>query len=138
MAVKIRLTRAGAKKKPFYRVVAVDSREKRDGKYIELLGTYNPLIAIDKVKLDEEKVTKWLKNGAIPTETVRILLSDAGILKKLHDEKAPKAKKGTKPVAKAETPKAPVKKAETKPVTKKAPAKKTTTTKKTTTKKVSK
>ena len=130
MAVKIRLTRAGAKKKPFYRVVAVDSREKRDGKYIELLGTYNPLIATDKVKLDEEKVAKWLKNGAIPTETVRILLSDAGILKKLHEEKVPKAKKTTKTVVKKETSKAPAKKVEPKPATKKAPAKKTTTTKK--------
>ena len=130
MAVKIRLTRAGAKKKPFYRVVAVDSREKRDGKYIELLGTYNPLIATDKVKLDEEKVAKWLKNGAIPTETVRILLSDAGILKKLHEEKVPKAKKTTKTVVKKEISKAPAKKVEPKPATKKAPAKKTTTTKK--------
>ena len=81
MAVKIRLTRYGAKKNPFYRIVAVDSREKRDGEYIELLGTYNPITKPAVVNLDEEKIIKWLNNGAIPTETTRNLLSKAGIMK---------------------------------------------------------
>lgn len=132
MAVKLRLTRYGAKKNPFYRVIAVDSREKRDGKYIELLGTYNPVTKPATINLDEEKIMKWLSNGALPTETVRDLLSKAGIMKKLHEAKKPVSKK---------TPKKEVKKAEVKeakPVAKKAPAKKTTTTKKTTTKKVGK
>ncbi len=130
MAVKLRLTRYGAKKNPFYRVVAVDSREKRDGKYIELLGTYNPVTKPATVKLDEEKIIKWLGNGAIPTETVRDLFSKAGIMKKVHDNKKPVVKKEKKIEPKKE-----VVKEET---TKKAPVKKTTTTKKTTTKKVGK
>ena len=87
MAVKIRLTRMGAKKRPTYRIVASDSRRKRDGQYIELIGTYNPLTTPAEIKIDEEKALKWLSTGAQPTDTVRSLLSQAGIMKKFTDSK---------------------------------------------------
>ena len=87
MAVKIRLKRMGAKKAPFYRVVVADSRSPRDGKIIELVGTYNPLVTPAQVKINEELVLSWLKKGAIPTDTVKNLLSDLGIMKKFHEEK---------------------------------------------------
>ena len=80
MAVKIRLKRMGAKKRPFYRLVAADSRSPRDGKFIENLGTYNPLDGTVDVK--EEETLKWLGNGAIPTDTARNILSKAGIMEK--------------------------------------------------------
>ena len=80
MAVKIRLKRMGAKQKPFYRIVAADSRSPRDGKFIENLGTYNPLDGSIDVK--EEATLKWLANGAIPTDTARNALSKAGIMEK--------------------------------------------------------
>ena len=81
MAVKIRLKRMGAKKKPFYRVVVADSRSPRDGKFIEELGYYNPLTNPAEIKIDGEKAAKWLANGAQPTETVKTLLKRAGISK---------------------------------------------------------
>ena len=87
MAVKIRLKRMGAKKAPFYRVVVADSRSPRDGRFIEVLGTYNPLVTPAEVKLDEEKAMKWLNNGAIPTDTVKNLFSKAGIMEKFHNAK---------------------------------------------------
>ena len=87
MAVKIRLKRMGAKKAPFYRVVVADSRSPRDGRFIEVLGTYNPLATPAEVKLDEEKAMKWLNNGAIPTDTVKNLFSKAGIMEKFHNKK---------------------------------------------------
>ena len=87
MAVKIRLKRMGAKKAPFYRVVVADSRSPRDGRFIEVLGTYNPLVTPAEVKLDEEKAMKWLNNGAIPTDTVKNLFSKAGIMEKFHNTK---------------------------------------------------
>ena len=87
MAVKLRLKRMGSKKKPVYRIVAIDSHTKRDGEYIELIGTYNPLTKPATVKIDEEVALKWLNNGAIPSDTVRNLLSDAGIMKKFHESK---------------------------------------------------
>ena len=87
MAVKIRLTRMGAKKKPTYRIVASDSRRPRDGKYLELIGTYNPTKEPAEVKINEEVALKWLNNGAIPSDTVRNLLSKAGIMKKYADSK---------------------------------------------------
>lgn len=90
MAVKIRLTRMGAKKKPVYRIVASDSRRPRDGQYIELVGTYNPLTNPASVKINEEVAMKWLKNGAEPTDTVRNLFSEAGIMKKFAESKAKK------------------------------------------------
>ena len=85
MAVKIRLKRMGAKKRPFYRLVAADSRSPRDGKFIENLGTYNPLDGSVDVK--EEEVMKWLGNGAIPTDTARNILSKAGIMEKFASVK---------------------------------------------------
>ncbi len=81
MAVKIRLRRMGAKKAPFYRIVVADSRYPRDGRFIEELGFYNPLADPVEVKIDAEKVTKWLDNGAQPTDTVRALLKKNGIVK---------------------------------------------------------
>lgn len=80
MAVKMRLTRLGDKRTPFYRIVVSDSRVTRDGKYIDLVGTYNPLTNPAEVKIDAEKANTWLKNGAQPTETVKALLVKEGIL----------------------------------------------------------
>jgi len=77
MAVKIRLKRMGAKKAPFYRVVVADSRYPRDGRFIEEIGTYNPLTNPATVNIDKEKAEKWIKNGAQPTDTVRALLAKA-------------------------------------------------------------
>lgn len=85
MAVKLRLTRMGAKKRPSYRIVASDSRQKRDGEYLELVGTYNPIA--DEVNINEEIALKWLKTGAQPSDTVRNLFSKAGIMKKYADTK---------------------------------------------------
>ena len=87
MAVKLRLTRMGKTKQPMYRVVATDSHTKRDGEYIELIGTYNPLTNPATINLDEEVALKWLNNGAIPSDTVKNILRDAGIMKKYADNK---------------------------------------------------
>ena len=81
MAVKIRLKRLGAKKSPFYRVVVADERSPRDGKFIEEIGYYNPLSNPVDIKIDAEKASKWLANGAQPTETVRSLLKKSEIIK---------------------------------------------------------
>ena len=81
MAVKIRLKRIGAKKTPFYRVVVADERSPRDGKFIEEIGYYNPLTDPADIKINAEKATKWLKDGAQPTETVRTLLKKTEIIK---------------------------------------------------------
>lgn len=80
MAVRIRLRRMGAKKRPFYRVVVADSRAPRDGRFIETLGTYNPLITPAEVKLNAEKVQLWLSRGAQPSGTVRRLLARENLL----------------------------------------------------------
>lgn len=80
MAVKIRLKRLGATKKPFYRVVVADSRYPRDGRFIDEIGTYNPLVNPVDFKVDEEKAKKWIKNGAQPTDTVKALLKKSGII----------------------------------------------------------
>ena len=80
MAVKMRLTRIGAKKAPFYRVIVADSRSPRDGRFIDEVGTYNPLTNPSEIKFDAEKTKTWLKNGAQPTETVKALLKKSGIL----------------------------------------------------------
>ena len=93
MAVKLRLTRMGSKKKPTYRIVATDSHRPRSGQYIELVGTYNPLTEPKTVKINEEVAMKWLKTGAIPTDTVRNLFSEAGIMKKFAEEKSKKEDK---------------------------------------------
>ena len=113
MAVKMRLKRMGAKKAPFYRVVVADSRSPRDGKIIELIGTYNPLVTPAEVKINEELALNWLNKGAIPTDTVKNLLSREGIMKKFHDSKVktdskPKAEK--KPAEKKTTEKKPTEK----------------------------
>ena len=123
MAVKLRLTRLGKTKQPTYRVVAIDSRTKRDGEYIELIGTYNPLTKPATVKLNEKVALKWLGEGAIPSDTVKNLFKEAGIMKKFADSKVKKVAKEEKKEAKEE------KKAPAKKETKKAPAKKTTTKK---------
>ncbi len=93
MAVKLRLMRMGAKKRPFYRIVATDSRSRRDGEYLELVGTYNPISDEKDVKINEEVALKWLNNGAIPSDTVRNLFKDAGIMKKFAESKDKKETK---------------------------------------------
>ena len=80
MAVKIRLRRMGAKKSPYYRVVVADTRYPRDGRYIEQVGTYNPMTEPATVDFDAEKITKWISNGAQPTDTVKRLLKNKGII----------------------------------------------------------
>ena len=87
MAVKIRLTRLGDKKTPFYRVIVADSRSPRDGRFIETVGTYNPLVEENQVTLKEDRVLAWLADGAQPSDTVRNILSKEGVLKKFHDSK---------------------------------------------------
>ena len=85
MAVKIRLKRMGAKKAPFYRIVVADSRSPRDGKIIEQVGTYNPLTEPAEVKVDSDLTIKWLQNRSIPTDTVKNILSKAGVMEKYHN-----------------------------------------------------
>lgn len=87
MAVKIRLKRMGAHKSPFYRVVVADSRSPRDGRFIEEIGTYNPIAKPALVDINEEKALKWLQDGAKPSDTVRNLFSNLGIMTKLHEAK---------------------------------------------------
>ena len=79
MAVKIRLRRMGAKKAPFYRIVVADSRYPRDGRFIEEIGTYNPVATPTEVKVDAEKAKQWIANGAQPTDTVKEILKKAGV-----------------------------------------------------------
>ena len=87
MSVKIRLRRTGARNQPSYRIVVVDSRKKRDGKFIERIGSYDPKPKELKYKVDEERAIYWLGQGAIPSPTVKSLLKRAGILKKIHEMK---------------------------------------------------
>lgn len=93
MAVKLRLKRMGAKQKPFYRIVAADSRTKRDGKFLENVGTYNPIKNPAEINIDEQKALYWLSQGAIPTDTVRSILSKQGIMKKFAESKTKKETK---------------------------------------------
>ena len=81
MAVKIWLRRMGAKKAPFYRVVVADSRSPRDGRFIEEIGYYNPITEPAEIKIDEEKATKWINNGAQPTDVVKRLFNTVGLNK---------------------------------------------------------
>lgn len=90
LAVRIRLKRMGAHKAPFYRIVVSDSRSPRDGRFIEEIGTYNPVAQPAAVNIDEEKALKWLQTGAQASDTVRNLLSKAGVLKKFHEMKLQK------------------------------------------------
>ena len=87
MAVKLRLKRGGSKQRPFYRIVAADARSPRDGRFIDSIGTYNPIPAEYEVSIDEEKAMYWLINGAQPTDTVRNLLSEKGIMAKFAESK---------------------------------------------------
>lgn len=93
MAVKIRLTRMGDKKSPFYRIVVADERSPRDGRFIDIVGTYNPLTNPAEIKIDAEKAKQWLKNGAQPTDTVKSLFIQQEIIP--AGKKAP-AKTGKK------------------------------------------
>jgi small subunit ribosomal protein S16 len=98
LSVKIRLRRIGAKKHPFYRLVVADTRSPRDGKFIEILGTYDPMTEPVRLNLDQEKIRAWLKKGARPSDTARAFLIDQGLLPRESAKKRP-----TKP-AKAATP----------------------------------
>ena len=93
MAVKIRLKRMGAKKAPFYRIIVADSRSPRDGRFIENLGTYNPLTDPATITVKEEETLDWLSKGAQPTDTVRNILSKVGIMEKFHNSRQTKNKK---------------------------------------------
>lgn len=93
MAVKLRLKRGGSKQRPIYRIVAADARSPRDGRFIETVGTYNPILAEYEVNINEEKALYWLRNGAQPTDTVRSLLSKKGIMARYAEEKSKKEDK---------------------------------------------
>ena len=114
--VKLRLKRMGAINKPFYRIVAVDSRKKRDGKYLEALGYYDPKTDPFTLKVDVDKSIKWLKLGAQPSDTVRSLFKRTGIMEKFHNEKVEVIKEKKEAAAPAKEAKKPAKKkAEDKP-----------------------
>jgi small subunit ribosomal protein S16 len=105
MAMKIRLARGGSKKRPFYRIVAADSRMPRDGRYIEKLGTYNPLLAKDsedRVKMDIERVQYWLGEGAQPTDRISRMLEAAGVIEKKDRANLKKGEPGKKAKERAE------------------------------------
>lgn len=91
MAVKIRLKRMGAKKSPFYRVVVADSRSPRDGRFVEEIGTYNPLTEPAQIQIKEDRALYWLQVGAQPSDTARSLLSKVGVMKKYHESRHSKA-----------------------------------------------
>jgi small subunit ribosomal protein S16 len=99
MSMKIRLARGGSKKRPFYRIVAADSRMPRDGRFIEKLGTYNPLLpkdSEDRVKMDMDRIKHWLGHGAQPTDRIARMLEAAGVLPKTERNNPKKAELGTK------------------------------------------
>ncbi|KZY04822.1 MULTISPECIES: 30S ribosomal protein S16 [unclassified Sulfitobacter] len=105
MAMKIRLARGGSKKRPFYRIVATDSRMPRDGRFIEKLGTYNPLLpkdSEDRVKMDVEKIQEWISKGAQPTDRVARMLEAAGVREKTERNNPNRAKPGKKAQERAE------------------------------------
>ncbi|WP_017548516.1 30S ribosomal protein S16 [Salinicoccus carnicancri] len=88
MAVKLRLTRMGSKRNPYYRIVVADSRSPRDGRIIEQIGSYNPVSKeAENVTLDEDKALEWLQNGAKPSDTVRNILSNKGVMERYHNAK---------------------------------------------------
>lgn len=102
MSVKIRLRRIGARKRPFYRLVVTDSRSPRDGRFLEILGTFDPLTEPVTLKLDTEKTRAWLQKGARPSETARKFLIDNGLLPKESARKRPtKPPKAAAPAAEA-------------------------------------
>ena len=96
MSVKIRLTRIGRHKDPFYRIVVADSRSPRDGRYIEQIGTYDPALGEEKADINEELALKWLSNGAAPSDSVRAMFSRKGIMTKHAESKVKKANKEQK------------------------------------------
>ena len=105
MSMKIRLARGGSKKRPFYRIVAADSRMPRDGRFIEKLGTYNPLLAKDseeRVKMDVERVQYWISQGAQPTDRVARMLEAAGVTPKTERNNPKKGTPGKKATARVE------------------------------------
>ncbi|MDH5797925.1 MAG: 30S ribosomal protein S16 [Paracoccaceae bacterium] len=105
MAMKIRLARGGSKKRPFYRIVAADSRMPRDGRFIEKLGTYNPLLpkdSEDRVNMDIDRIKHWLDQGAQPTDRLARMLEAAGIVAKKERSNPNKAKPGKKALERAE------------------------------------
>jgi len=110
LSVKIRLRRIGAKKHPFYRLVVADTRSPRDGKFIEILGTYDPMTEPVKLNIDQEKVKAWLQKGARPSDTARAFLIDLGLLPKESAKKRPTKppKAAAKPEASSEKAAAPV------------------------------
>jgi small subunit ribosomal protein S16 len=101
LSVKIRLRRIGAKKHPFYRLVVADTRSPRDGKFIEILGTYDPMTEPVRLNLDQEKIRAWLRKGARPSDTARAFLIDQGLLPKESAKKRPS--KPAKTASSAET-----------------------------------
>lgn len=101
MSVRIRLRRMGKKKSPHYRLAVVDSRVKRDGRFVEFVGYYNPMNEPPSIKLDEEKIIGWIKNGASCSDTVSSILRDAGVLARIHEMKTgQKVSKGVQPEVK--------------------------------------
>ena len=125
MAMKIRLARGGSKKRPFYRIVATDSRMPRDGRYVEKLGTYNPLLPKDseeRVKMNVERVQYWLGQGAQVTDRVSRMLEAAGVLEKKERNNPTKGKPGQKAVDRAEEKAAKAAEAAEAPEVEEAPA----------------
>jgi small subunit ribosomal protein S16 len=109
MSLKIRLSRAGAKKRPFYRIVVADSRSPRDGRYIEKIGTYNPLLPRDsaeRIQLDTDRAKHWLSHGALPTDRVLRFLDAEGLMKREARNNPEKAKPGKKRQEREEAKKA--------------------------------
>ncbi len=109
MAIKIRLARGGSKKRPYYHIVIADARSPRDGRVIERIGAYNPMLAKDdenRVQLDTDRATHWLKNGAQPTDRVERFLDAAGLLKRTPKNNPNKAKPGAKALERLEEKKA--------------------------------
>ncbi|RKF12902.1 30S ribosomal protein S16 [Roseovarius spongiae] len=105
MAMKIRLARGGSKKRPFYRIVAADSRMPRDGRFIEKLGTYNPLLPKDseeRVKMNLERIQHWLDHGAQPTDRIARMLENAGVREKTERNNPKKGAPGKKATERAE------------------------------------
>lgn len=92
MSVSIRLTRTGRRKSPFYRLVVADSRRARDGRFIEIIGHYQPLFQETKLEIDEERALHWLHIGAQPSDTARSLLKKKGVMKKWHEQRAERKK----------------------------------------------
>ena len=125
MSMKIRLARGGSKKRPFYRIVAADSRMPRDGRFIEKLGTYNPLLpkdSEDRVKMDMDRIQHWLGHGAQPTDRIARMLEAAGVLPKTERNNPKKAELGTKAKERLEAKEAKSEEAPAKEAAAEAPA----------------